>query len=70
MKPKTTTKMTVQTTSTSSGDFRYEAITPIVLDGGTTYLIGAAITSPFADPYVGPASMTIDPSITFDGNAR
>lgn len=40
---------TIQTTSTLVGDFRLEAITPVALTAGSSYLIGAALTGPFID---------------------
>lgn len=65
---------TIQTTSTLVGDFRFEAITPVALTAGSSYLIGAAFTGPFdsatSDRYRIPASRTLATEITIDGSAR
>ncbi len=62
--------VTVQTNSALSGAFRYEAVTPFELTAGLSYLIGAAITSPFSDAYTIPATVLTDPAITLTGSAR
>jgi hypothetical protein len=48
------------------GSFRYHAITPITLTAGKSYY-AAAVTG--TDAYLGFATLTIDPSITFLGFA-
>lgn len=40
---------TIQTTSTLVGDFPFEAITPVALTAGSSYLFGASFTGPFID---------------------
>lgn len=60
----------VLTTSALSGNFRYEAITPLSLAGGVSYVIGGAITSPFTDIYTVPDTLATDPMIIFEGAAR
>jgi len=62
--------ITVQIDSLLSDSFRYEDVTPFVLTSGMSYLIGAAITSPFSDVYTVPASITTDAAITLTGSAR
>jgi hypothetical protein len=62
--------VTVLTNSSLSGAFRYEAITPIALAGGGSYVIGGAITSPFLDVYSNSTTVTTDPLITFNEAAR
>ncbi|MDB5848412.1 MAG: hypothetical protein JWP29_2164 [Rhodoferax sp.] len=63
--------VTVQTNSALSGAFRYESVTPFSLDGGTSYVIGGSIVSPFTDVYVSSVStLSMDPMITFDEAAR
>jgi len=41
--------ITIQTTSTLMGAFRFEPITALNLTAGTSYLIGASYYSPFSD---------------------
>lgn len=62
--------VTVLTTSALSGAFRYEDVTPFTLTAGESYLIGAAISSPFSDVYTVPATVTTDANITLTGSAR
>ncbi len=62
--------VTVQTGSTLSDEFRYEAITPLSLAGGASYVIGGTVTSPFSDVYAVSASLIMDPLITFNEAAR
>lgn len=63
--------VTVQTNSSLSGAFRYEAVTPFMLDGGSSYVIGGSITSPFSDVYAsGATSLTMDTMIEFNETAR
>ncbi|OYD92709.1 hypothetical protein CDG77_14235 [Nostoc sp. 'Peltigera membranacea cyanobiont' 213] len=61
---------TVQTTSPLTGSFRYEDITSVNLLAGISYVIGAAITSPFTDIYNIPGVVNTAPEITLTGSAR
>ncbi len=61
---------TVQTTSPLTGSFRYQDITSVNLLAGMSYVIGAAITSPFSDIYTVPASVNTAPEITLTSSAR
>jgi hypothetical protein len=62
---------TVETTSPLTGAFRYEPITPVLLTAGNTYVLGAALTSPFLDVYAQFSSMvTTAPEITFISDTR
>ncbi|MBL0719437.1 DUF4082 domain-containing protein [Piscinibacter sp. Jin2] len=62
---------TIQTTSTLVGSFRFEAVTPVALTAGSSYLIGGAFTLPLtADAYRIPTARTIAPEITINGSAR
>jgi hypothetical protein len=42
---------TVAVNSPVTGDWRYANITPVMLTGGQTYVVGSAITSPYTDTY-------------------
>ncbi|MEH2092953.1 MAG: DUF4082 domain-containing protein [Nostoc sp.] len=61
---------TVQTTSPLTGSFRYEDITSVNLLAGISYVIGAAITSPFSDFYTIPGVVNTAPEITLTRSAR
>ncbi|MEH2360570.1 MAG: DUF4082 domain-containing protein [Nostoc sp.] len=61
---------TVQTTSPLTGSFRYQDITSVNLLAGMSYVIGAAITSPFSDIYTVPGSVNTAPEITLTDSAR
>ncbi|MEH1768232.1 MAG: DUF4082 domain-containing protein [Nostoc sp.] len=61
---------TVQTTSPLTGSFRYQDITSVNLLAGMSYVIGAAITSPFSDIYNIPGSVNTAPEITLTDSAR
>lgn len=61
---------TILTNDPLDGSFRYSAITPITLAASTTYIIGAAITSPFVDIYTVPGTVTTAPEITLVDSAR
>ncbi|MEH2049063.1 DUF4082 domain-containing protein [Nostoc sp.] len=61
---------TVQTNSPLTGSFRYQGITSLNLFSGTSYVIGAAITSPFSDIYNIPTFVNTAPEITLTGSAR
>ncbi len=57
--------VTVTPTSPTNGDWRYESITPITLNPGTTYTAGMLYTATDGDGYVsGPTSVVTDPDIT------
>jgi hypothetical protein len=63
--------VTIQTNSPLTGDFRYEAITPVTLTSGLTYFLGSEISDPFSDRYTTFASSIITaPEITFLNTAR
>ncbi len=57
---------TVTPTSTVDGDFRYEAITPVILATGTLYTIGAIYTPTDDDNYISSATgLVTDPDVTW-----
>ena len=55
---------TVTPASPVSGDFRFEAITPVTLTAGTVYTIGAMYTATDDDAYVSGPTITFDPEVT------
>jgi Domain of unknown function (DUF4082) len=61
---------TIQTNSVLTGSFRYEDIALVNLLAGTSYVIGAAITSPYSDVYTVPGSVTTASEITLINSAR
>jgi hypothetical protein len=62
--------VTIGTSDSLDGAFRYQSIVPITLDAGSSYLIGADTTSPFSDVYKVPGSITVSDDITLLGSAR
>ncbi len=56
---------TVTPASPATGDFRYEAITPVILTTGVTYTAGAMYTATDDDAYISSPTITADPDITF-----
>jgi hypothetical protein len=63
--------VTIQTNSPLTGDFRYEAITPVALTSGSTYFLGSEVSDPFSDFYTtGAGSIITAPEITFLNTAR
>lgn len=62
--------VTIGTSASLDGAFRYVSITPINLDADTSYLIGADITSPFSDVYTLPSSFTTSADVTLTGSTR
>ncbi len=56
----------VTPSGTPVGDWTYTSITPIVLNPGETYTIGASYTPDDNDQYIsGASSMTTDPEVTW-----
>lgn len=65
------TSADVSTTDPIDSNFRYATNVAAELTSGSTYYIGALISSPFTDLYVTSASsVTVDSALTFDGTAR
>ncbi len=63
--------VTVQPGDALTGSFRYAAITPITLMGGSTYIIGGRDLTTDGDVYASASSaLVMDPSITFGQAAR
>ncbi len=55
--------VTVTTSSPITGDFRYESITPVVLNPGTTYTIGALYTATDDDGYLSNPTIVTNPEV-------